>query len=134
MGLDKSQILEAKDREYDKVECPEWGGEVRIQSLSLQERDEFHEFLMDFEMDAQGQPVAKNIRQKDSNAILCTLGIVDVDGERMFSREEYKDLRERSAKVIDRIANRIREISDMMEEEQVKKNSNSSQRNGSSSD
>lgn len=133
MALDKSQILEAKDREYDYVDVPEWGGEVRIQSLSAQERDDYHEHLVELEVDQEGNPKAKRINNKDAEALLCALGIVDEDGNRLFQKGDYKELRKKSARAIDRIARAIRDLSDMSEQEAAKKNSDSDRSEGSSS-
>ena len=45
--LTRSQILEAKDRDYETIDCPEWGGEVRLRSISGTQRDEYEQSMVE---------------------------------------------------------------------------------------
>lgn len=61
--LTREQILKAQDRTYKDVSCPEWGGKVRIQSLSGAERDQFEESILGQKSkDGTREVVTKNLR------------------------------------------------------------------------
>lgn len=92
--LSKSQILGAADGDTVEVEVPEWGGSVRVRSISGGERDRFESSLQK----AKGGSDLTNIRAK-----LVALCLVDEGGGRLFSDGEVAELARKSAKPLDRV-------------------------------
>ena len=97
--LTAEAILQAEDFVYDDVECPEWGGTVRIRSLS----------------GAQRVTLKKAIDngQDDVDEMLCVMAIVDDDGNRIFNQKQIAELSRKNTKAISRVAIRVLEISGM---------------------
>ena len=44
--LTADEIFEADDTKYDEVECPEWGGTVRLRSIKGTQRDAYEESVI----------------------------------------------------------------------------------------
>lgn len=96
--LTREQILAAQDIRFDTVAVPEWGGEVRLRSMTGADRDEYEQWLI-----AQRGPDEKtNIR--NLRARLVSLSIVDEAGSRLFSDSDIDALGARSAAALDRVA------------------------------
>jgi hypothetical protein len=45
--LTRDAILAAEDREYTTVDVPEWGGSVRLRSITVRERDRYEASLLE---------------------------------------------------------------------------------------
>ena len=90
--LTKAQILEARDLEDETVEVPEWGGSVKIRSMSGADRDKFEASLTG----TAGKRDLTNIRAR-----LVALTLVDETGELMFEMSEVSALGAKSAAALD---------------------------------
>ena len=90
MALNKAKILAAEDVKLDKVNVPEWGGDVFIKTLSGTERDAFE--------DAYSQDKMRQFRVRFLVLTLC-----DEKGERLFTDKEVDELGRKSALVIARL-------------------------------
>jgi hypothetical protein len=91
--LTKDQILKADDIKTEKVEVPEWGGDVHIKTMTGTERDAFEQSII------SGQKTnLANIRAK-----LCARVIRDGNGKRLFTDADVAALGKKSAKALDRI-------------------------------
>lgn len=97
--LTAESILAAEDFVYDIVECPEWGGEVRIRSLSGAQRATLKKAL--------------EAGQENIDETLCVMAIVDADGNRIFTQQQINALSKKNTAVVSRIAIRVTEISGM---------------------
>jgi hypothetical protein len=97
MVLSKDQILRAVDTEYETVDVPEWGGKVRVKTLTGDERDGYEQSLID----QRGNVTAPKLA--GAQARLCALSIVDDDGERLFSDSDVKALGAKSAQALNRV-------------------------------
>lgn len=125
--LSRDQILKAQDRTFMVISCPEWGGKVRMQSMSGAERDQFEESILG----QKGEVVTKNLRAK-----LVAMSVVDKDGNLLFSKDDVMILGEKNAAALDRlftVAQKLSGISKTDVEEMVK-NSGTGQDAGSPSD
>ena len=89
--LTRDQILQADDLPYEDVDVPEWGGAVRLRSLTGAERDAFETSIV------QGND--RNMR--NIRARLVVLCIVDDEGNRVFKDNEAPALGKKSAKALD---------------------------------
>lgn len=95
--LNKEDILKAKDLTFEDVEVKEWGGTVRISSMSGKERDSF---ALKF-MDDKFKPIDCD-PLKMKMALLCHT-IVDEEGKVLFSEEDLEELYKKSCEILDRL-------------------------------
>lgn len=95
--LSKNAILQADDFEFANVDCPEWGGEVRVRGLT-----------------AADQAYIAKLSNQDKKEILTLSvfirGVVDENGERIFSNSDMDELKNRSYAVIERVAKKVIEL------------------------
>lgn len=87
--LSKEDILGADDKRVEVVPVPEWGGSVRIRTLSA--------------------AAAESLSGRDnvSNAEIVALGLCNEEGGTLFSKEDVKVLAQRNGAVIGMLARRI---------------------------
>lgn len=90
MALSKSAILSAGDVKLDKVNVPEWGGDVFIKTITGLDRDRFE--------DGYSEQKMKNFRSRFLVLTLC-----DEKGERLFTDSEVEELGKKSSLVINRL-------------------------------
>lgn len=108
--LSRDSILSANDRTTKDVEVPEWGGTVRVQSLSGRERDKFESSMIKM----RGNKREENL--ENLRARLCVLCMVDESGQRMFNdKEDVIKLGNKSAKALQRVFDAAQEINGMTE-------------------
>lgn len=105
--LSKEGILGAPDVRFEDVEVPEWGGAVRIKSLSARERDAW-------EIAAMPDMTGVDLRDKDllekmkgrienvrARLVACTA--VGEDGALLFTAEDVAKLGDKNSMVLDRL-------------------------------
>lgn len=123
--LNKSAILGAQDLKSEEVEVPQWGGAVRVRTMTGLERDEFRAF-----MESEGLvPVGRF-----AAAVLAST-IVGEDGERLFTMDDIAVLQAKSAASLDMpaaVAMRLNGLGFKFQEDAVK-NSDSGQSEDSGS-
>jgi hypothetical protein len=105
--LTKEQIFAIQDRVYETIKIPEWGGgEVRVQSLTGAERDEFEA------SNFTGKGPNKKENFTNFRARLVAASVVDEDGVLYFKgRHEVAILGTKNAGAIQRIFNKAQELS-----------------------
>jgi len=92
MGLlSKSAILAASDLKHEDVQVPQWGGTVRVRTMTGIERDEFRTAIAS----EGGIPVGQ------FSAALLAATIVDESGARLFTAEDMAALQAKSAASLD---------------------------------
>lgn len=102
--LTREQILTADDRPSEIVQVPEWGGEVKVTTMSGTQRDAFERSLND-----NGKVDTSNARAKFAAAVL-----VDEPGNALFSADDISALGAKSAAALDRVmaaAQRLNKLS-----------------------
>lgn len=123
--LNAESILAAEDFKYAEVECPEWGGTVRVRSLSGGQRAQITQRVNDKQLD-------------ELDELLAVMACVDEDGSRIFTNKDIASLKKKSAAVVTRIAKKILEISGVGNEaneiDEAKKNSETTPSDDSSLD
>ena len=98
MGLlTKQQIVNADDARTEDIEVPEWGGTVRVRSLSAKQRDAFEASLVTGEGKKRKTDLV-NVRAK-----LVAACLVDEQGARLFSDDEAFALGLKSGATMDRV-------------------------------
>lgn len=77
MGLTREQILAARrDRKPHRFEVPEWGGDVFIRVLSAQDQ----------------MQLAEGTEQADMPVKVLVHSLVDEDGARLFTDDDFAEL------------------------------------------
>lgn len=109
--LTPAQILEQPTLVIEELDVPEWKGKVRIKMLSARERDEFEASTVEIKNGKQ-RPNIANLRAR-----LVQLAVVDAEGRRMFTRHDIKVLGELPAAGLQRVFNKIQEMSAISDED-----------------
>jgi hypothetical protein len=129
--LGREGILNANDMKTEDVPVPEWGGEVRIRTLTGTERDEFEASMVEMKKDGSAKRNVENVRAR-----LLILCIINERGEQMFNRADIKLLGRKSAAALDRVANACNKLNAFSEEdiEELAENFDSAPSEDSTSD
>ena len=99
MGLiGKSAILAAQDLGTEDVEVPEWGGTVRVKTMSGRLREDFLAAVAEPD---EGLDSNKRMGRLMRRLLVTTL--VGEDGARIFTDGEVDALAEKSAEVLQRL-------------------------------
>lgn len=107
--LTRDAILGADDIRYEYVDVPEWGGTVRVRSLTGSERDEYDAeswAMTNGGKDAKGALTDFRVRR-------VARAIVDEDGAPLFSARDIAALGRKNGMVIDRLDDAISRLSGM---------------------
>lgn len=98
--LDRESILNVDDRPTRVVQVPEWGGEVRVRSMSGAARDEVDAAFL------AGDP-------RGVKALVVALTACDESGALLFTREDVEALQEKNAVALERVFEAGWEVSGM---------------------
>ncbi|HOX23343.1 MAG TPA: hypothetical protein PLL10_07760 [Elusimicrobiales bacterium] len=109
MLLNKEQIKTVSDLETQDIEVPEWGGTVRLKSLTGAERDRFEASVV------QGQGRNTTVNMQNLRAKLVAQSAIGEDGKPLFTEEDVKWLGEKSAKALNRLFNAAQTLSGLSE-------------------
>ncbi len=107
--LNKNDILNADDLPKELVEVPEWGGEVYVRTMSGTERDTFEATIMGEDYSERNY---RNVR-----ATLCSLTMVDEEGNRLFTDNEVGALGKKSAAALQRVFNVAQRLNGLSNED-----------------
>lgn len=99
--LTRDQILSAADSQTETVNVPQWGGEVRVRSLTAAERDEWEEAQLRRQSKRGVESVS--VRMANSRARLVAFACVDESGGRLFSDNDVERLGQKSAAALMRV-------------------------------
>ena len=108
------QILAASDSQIEKVECPEWGGDVYVRTITADERDRFE---------------ARFSARTDKGGVradLVALALCDEAGKPLRPTDaEIKALGTKSSGVMDRVFTAVMQLNKMLpsDVEELEKNS-----------
>ncbi len=106
--LTKEQIWAADDLKWEDVQVPEWGGAVRVKTLTGAERDQYEADSV--KMEGNRRKMVGNLRAR-----LVALCVINEDGTPMFTRADVMKLGQKSAPALDRVfevAARLNAMSD----------------------
>lgn len=103
--LTRDEILDAKDLKTEDIAVPEWGGTVRIKTLTGTERDTFEQSLVEMKKDGSVKSNRENVRAR-----LVALCIVNEAGEALFNNADIRLLGRKSASALDRVASAAQEL------------------------
>jgi hypothetical protein len=96
----RDQILSAVDIKTEEMEIPEWGTTVTIRGLTGKQRASYFE-----DQQQENQPLWKFVSK------LVVLGVVDEDGDPIFTEDDLEAIGEKNADVLDRIAAAVGRLS-----------------------
>jgi hypothetical protein len=102
--LTREAILTAQDLAHEDVPVPEWGGTVRVRTLTGAERDALGAAMVD----ADGKPDLVGYRCR-----MVAASVVDEAGARLFSDADAAALGAKSASALDRVASAVERINGM---------------------
>lgn len=99
--LNADEILDKDDSQYEDVPVPEWGGTVRVRSMTADERDAFDESITKISHNGKGQ--TREIIMKGIRAKLVARSLIDDKGDRLFTDAQVETLGKKNATVLDRL-------------------------------
>lgn len=110
--LTRDQILSVDDRTYATVAVPEWGGSVKLRTLTGKERDRFEASL---QADSKG---SKKKNMENFRARLVALCAVGDDNRPMFTNsQDVIMLGDRSVAALQRLFNKCNEMNGLTDED-----------------
>ncbi|MET0419011.1 MAG: hypothetical protein ABW022_23610 [Actinoplanes sp.] len=109
--LTRDQIVEADDTEYAEVDCPEWGGKVRLKSIRGKQRDAYEQSLI------QERGGSRQMNLLNARAKLIVLCAVDEAGALLFSPDDLNALGRKNAKPLDRLFDACRRLAGLSEDD-----------------
>jgi hypothetical protein len=109
--LTREAILEADDTRYETVACPEWGGDVRLRSISGAKRDQYEASLV------EERGASRKMNLRNARAKLIILCAVDESGRQLFSSEDLRQLGNKNAAPLDRLFDAARKLTGMSEDD-----------------
>jgi hypothetical protein len=129
--LNKQAILQVQDVVIEKVPVPEWGGDVCVRSITAAERGLIEAAAAQFSKSKGNNDFAKSFTVTFAAKAMC-----DEKGERIFRDDEVALLAAKNASAISRIAEVAQRLSGFSkkEMEELEKNSETAQPEGSHSD
>lgn len=112
--LNKEAILGAADLATEDVAVPEWGGAVRVRTLTVADRDALF---------ASCRDEAGKFDASRFNGALLAKSVVDANGNLVFSDADVDALNRKSAPAVTRVvevAGRLNRLGDQAEEAATK--------------
>lgn len=127
--LSKEDIFKADDMDYEVVDVPEWGGKVKVKTMTGTERDAFETSLFE----TKGVNVSGNM--SNMRAKLIASCATHENGDRLFSEKDIKKLGNKSAKALDRLFSVAQKLNGIgtSEVEELTKNSDGEEADSSPS-
>lgn len=104
--LGRDQILKADDVETRDVECPEWGGTVRVRPLTAAQRSRIESIMLEVNQTKRGYERVGQVALKC--VAWCTVG---EDGKPIFEESDVKELGGKNSAPILRIRDAVFELS-----------------------
>lgn len=110
--LSREAILGSDDSNTEVVEIPQWGGSVRVRSLTGRERDRLEASMIGKNGKADAKSGLTNFRAR-----LVAASVVDDNGAPMFTEADLDALADRSAAALDAIAQAAMRLSGLSSED-----------------
>lgn len=109
--LSRDEILAAEDLPTATVAVPEWGGEVRIRTMTATARDEWEKRFIG----KDDNPAARHAAWTNIRASLAARCIVDDEGKRVFADEDVAALGRKSSIALERVFTACRTLNALTE-------------------
>jgi hypothetical protein len=101
--LTKESIFGANDITIEKVEIPEWGGNVFVKTMTGRERDAYEESCIPEDDGEKTDSKQRETNFTNIRARMACMTICDENGKRLFTMDDAQELGEKSASGLDRI-------------------------------
>lgn len=102
--LSRDQIFSKPDIETDEVDVPEWGGAVRIRSITAAQQKEIAKIQ-------NNTARSETDRYARGRLQMVVFGCVDKEGSPLFTEDDFAALEERNPGVLNRLSDAIGRIS-----------------------
>jgi len=109
--LSRDAILAAEDRSFEEVPCPEWGGTVRLRSITGAQRDSYEQSLV------QQRGNSRQMNMRNARAKLIVLCAVDENGSPLFTEQDVAALSRKNAKPLDRLFDACRRLTGLSDDD-----------------
>jgi hypothetical protein len=109
--LSKEAIFAADDHKYEIVPVPEWGGEVRMRSLTGTERDAYEDSL------TQQVGNKQVVNARNARAKLVALSAINEDGTPLFDKADVIKLGSKNSAALQRLFDAACKLSGFSEED-----------------
>jgi hypothetical protein len=122
--LSREAILASNDIKSEMVDCPEWGGSVMVQALTLAEVDQWRKSMLtktvtkdhgktsvDYSFDAE-KAVLSEIK-------LVCMAVVDESRNRLFTDKDVEALMKKSPIPLKRIIKAVSKLSGLNTDEEI---------------
>lgn len=110
--LSKNQILQSADLPHEDVDVPEWGGVVRVRTMSAADRGRYESNMFTVEKTGKGWETKPRF-DNNTKLALVALCVVDEQGARLFSDEDLPALGAKNASAVDRLYQVARRLNGM---------------------
>lgn len=107
--LTRDDILGVDDKVYEDIEVPEWNGSVRVRGLSGTQRDDYESSII------QQNGNDRKVNLTNARAKLVARCLVDEGGHLLFTLDDVRALGRKSARALERVFDKARELSGMAE-------------------
>lgn len=106
--LSRNAILGCDDNTTETVHVPQWGGSVRVKSLTAKERDRIEAHIIG----KGGKAKLENLRAR-----MAVASVIDDAGDPMFTEEDIAALASKSAAALDKVFTAAQRLSAMSDED-----------------
>lgn len=115
--FDRDSFFSLNNLRTEQIDLPEMEGSIRVRELTQKQRTEIELMVLD------GKDNKEAMRRFKVDVVI--MGAVGVDGNPLFTENDFDLLNEKSASVIDRISNAILRLSGITKDEvkEMEKNS-----------
>lgn len=103
--LNREAILAKNDLLAGTVEVPEWGGEVGILVLTVDQRERVFDLYR--ELEAVQDPHEKGKQYTRTQFVIVSMGLADLEGNRLFGDDDVQALGNKNPVVIGRLHDAI---------------------------
>jgi len=109
--LNREDILQADDILIELVDAHEWGGNVYAKGITGKERGKFEASII------LNPGKNQKLNMVDMRAMLCSLGLCDEDGKKLFTPADVKALNEKSSAPLSRTFAVIQRLSGLSDDD-----------------
>jgi hypothetical protein len=131
MILSRAAILAASDLRKETVEVPEWGGSVIVRELTEWERRRFVA-VNTANVNVETREVTDMDAILSARVQVVAWATVDEAGQRLFTDDDARELNGKNGRVIERLAVKILQLSELGARSREHAEKNSVMRNGGS--
>lgn len=112
--LTREQIVEVDDAQFEDIDVPEWGGQVRVLGMTGTQRDSYEASILE-QKGGERRVVLANARAK-----LVQRCLVGEDMRPLFTPDDVRALGRKSAIALERVFDKARALSGMSEKDMEK--------------